>query len=135
MRIEFDGTTYDYDPANVTIDALIVIKDFTGYNYEDWIKALESADPRSLRAFWWHMRRQAGVVETIAAAPDVNALALLAAVNAAAEAEAAAAPQAEAGGVSTDPTEAPVAVPTGASTPIPVASEVNISSPSPISAA
>ena len=112
MRIEFDGTTYDYDQNSISIDALIVIKDFTGYNYQDWVESLDTADPRSLRALWWHIRRQTGVVETIAAAP-----------------------QAEAGASPTDPTEAPVAVPTGASTPIPAASDPSTSSPSPISAA
>lgn len=131
MRIEFEGTIYDYDPADVSIAALIVIKDFTGHGYESWIKSFDDLDPRSLQALWWLMRRQNGVVETIAAVPDVNALALLAAFTKAVEADE---PVEEPGANPADPTEAPAAPLTGASTPIPAASEVSISSPSPTSA-
>ncbi|WP_298330343.1 hypothetical protein [Haloactinopolyspora sp.] len=130
MRIEFEGTIYDYDPADVSIAALIVIKDFTGHGYESWIKSFDDLDPRSLQALWWLMRRQNGVVETIAAVPDVNALALLAAFTKAVDD--APAPDVEAD--PTDPTAAPVAPPTGATTPTPVVSEASTSSPSPTSA-
>lgn len=112
MKIEYQGSTYEYDPADLSVGECEEIEKFCGTRgLGEWSGQLQVANTRALRALWWTVRRQAGEDPGPVARPDPGfrplafSRAYAAAERAEEEAEAAAA--AAAGEAEADPTQAP----------------------------
>ena len=72
LTIEWEGKSYTYNPAAVSVKTAIAIKDYTGWGLRSWEKAVNDADPRALQALLFAIKAQNGEPCSIASLVDFN---------------------------------------------------------------
>ena len=61
MKIDYEGTTYEFDFTRLTVGECEDIEKFTGTKgLGEWSLQLQLANTKALQAAWWAIRRQAG---------------------------------------------------------------------------
>jgi hypothetical protein len=120
MKIDFEGRTWSYDESDITVTDAEVIEKETGGNVIDWSKSLAEVNARSYKILYWLMRSQSGDPVPL---DQVNfrLYPFVAAINAAIQAEVAAAAAGEPDPTAPPSTQAgdsqpPVPLPSGTAT-------------------
>lgn len=100
MKIEYGGRVWEFDLEDMTVAQCEGVEKYVGKGLGEWSNQLAAGSVKSVVALWWVLRRQSGEDPGPVSQPgdDFRPVKLLAAFNAAMEAEAAAlaAEQAEA---------------------------------------
>ena len=61
MRIEWNGRTYEYDDAAVTVSQAQILKNETGIKWPaEFFDLLKETDPTAVQALMWLVRTQSG---------------------------------------------------------------------------
>jgi len=62
VKIDYQGTIYDFDFTRLTVGECEEIEKFTGAKgLGDWSNQLQAANTKALQAVWWVMQRQSGL--------------------------------------------------------------------------
>jgi hypothetical protein len=117
VKINYDGRLWDFDLAEMDVAQCEGVEKYVGKGLGEWSNQLGAGSVKSVVALWWVLRRQAGQDAPIDPGPGFRPVKLLAALNAAIEAEEAAG--AQAGEAEADPT-APGGSPAAASPAVPL---------------
>ena len=98
MKIDYDGRLWDFDLAEMDVAQCEGVETYVGKGLGEWSNQLGAGSVKSVVALWWVMRRQAGEDAGPVPQPDggFRPVKLLAALNAAIEAEEAAGAEAAA---------------------------------------
>jgi hypothetical protein len=61
VKIDYQGTVYDFEFTRLTVGECEEIEKFTGAKgLGDWSNQLSAANTKALQAAWWAIRRHAG---------------------------------------------------------------------------
>lgn len=60
MIIEFEGRSWDWEPAEVDVAIARKVRDITGKGLVSWGRGIGDGDPDCLLAMWWAIRHQNG---------------------------------------------------------------------------
>lgn len=60
MRVEWEGTEYDFDPEAISVQQMSVIHAATGLGWVDLMEQCARGHPGALQGVMWAMRTQAG---------------------------------------------------------------------------
>jgi hypothetical protein len=61
VKLNINGTVYDYDPARISVRDAMMLKTATGLNMKPFSTALTELDPDALIALAWLVQTKAGV--------------------------------------------------------------------------
>jgi hypothetical protein len=61
MKLNINGTIYDFDPARISVRDAMQLKTATGMNLKPFSTALTELDPGALAALAWLVQTKAGV--------------------------------------------------------------------------
>lgn len=60
LMIKFDGREFEFEELDLDIDDAEVIQKYVGRSIGDWANGLATCEIKSMIAFWWLLRKQAG---------------------------------------------------------------------------
>jgi hypothetical protein len=64
MKLNINGTVYDWDMDHITARDAMMLKTATGFNLKPFVQALTDVDPDCMIALAWVVQTQAGVKGT-----------------------------------------------------------------------
>jgi hypothetical protein len=92
LIIHFEGQDLKFEPENITVQQMKVIKAHTGLNMMKFMEVVAEGDPEALEAMYWVVLNRSGIQTPIQSVPDFAPMAFFTAINEASEAEAATGP-------------------------------------------
>lgn len=65
MKIEWEGSTYTYEPEDIDIKQATVIKMHTGMGLVSWERACNDMEPAACQALMWVIKAQNGEITSV----------------------------------------------------------------------